>query len=73
MSNTKEKMKHLPINLFLSLGSFGITFTAFTMIQDNNILSFFIGLIVYLNNVITGSQIDYLNEQIENLKNKSNE
>lgn len=43
MSNTKEKIKHLPINLFLSLGLFGISFSAFSMIQGNNYLSFFLG------------------------------
>lgn len=69
MINT-EKIKHLPINLLSSLSSFGITFATFSIIQNNNILSFFIGLVVYLNIVITGSQIDYLNEQIENFKNK---
>jgi hypothetical protein len=68
MSNTKEKMKHLPINLFLSLGSFGISFSAFSMIQDNNYLSFFIALVIYLNSAMTASQIDYLDEQIKKLK-----
>lgn len=71
MSNTKQKMKHLPINLFLCLDSFGVTFLALTLIQDNKILSFVFGLIVYMNNVKTDSQIDYLNEQIENLKKQN--
>jgi len=67
-TNQREKMKHLPINLFLSLGSFGISFGAFSMIQDNNYLSFFIALVIYLNNAMTASQIDYLDEQIKKLK-----
>lgn len=70
MSNTKEKIKHWPINLFLGLGSFGISFSAFSMIQDNNYLSFFIALVIYLNSAMAASQIDYLDEQIKILKNK---
>ncbi len=66
--NSKEKMKHLPINLFLCLGSFGISFSAFSMIQDNIYLSFFIALVIYLNNAMTASKIDYLDEQIKKLK-----
>ena len=66
----KEKLKHLPVNLFLSLGTFGIVFGAFTMLQDNIYLSIFIGLVTYLNAAMTESKIDYLNEQVENLKSK---
>lgn len=71
MSNTKEKMKHLPINLFLSLGSFGISFSAFSMIQDDNCLSFLIAFVMYINNVTTDSRIDYLNEKVKELKSKN--
>jgi hypothetical protein len=70
MSNTNEKIKHLPINLFLSLGSFGISFSALLMIQDNNYVSFFVALVIYLNNAMTASQIDYLDEQIKKLKDE---
>ena len=68
MANTKEKMKHLQTNLFLSLGSFGIAFGTFLMIQDNNYLSFFIAFVIYLNNVLTATRIDYLDEQVKKLK-----
>lgn len=71
MSNTKEKMKHLPINLFLSLGSFGISFSVFSTIQDDNCLSFLIAFVMYINNVTTDSRIDYLNEKVKELKSKN--
>jgi hypothetical protein len=38
------------------------------MIQDNGYLSFLIALVIYLNNAMTASQIDYLDEQIKKLK-----
>ena len=72
MSNTKEKMKHLPINLFFSLDFFGFSFAAFSIIQENNYFSFFMALIIYLNSAITKSQIDYLDEQIKTLKGENN-
>lgn len=68
MSNTKEKLKHLPVNLVFSLGSFVIPFTILDMIQANVYLSFFIALVIYLNNAMMGSKIDYLDEQIKILK-----
>lgn len=68
MSNTKEKLKHLPVNLVLSLGVFGIFFGVFSMIQDNHYLSFFIALVIYLNNAMMESKIDYLDEQVKILK-----
>ena len=68
MSNTKEKLEHLPFNLFINLGTFSISFIAFEMMQGNVYLSFFISLVIYLNKAITASQIDYLDEQIKILK-----
>lgn len=68
MSNTKEKLKHLPVNLFISLGTFCISFIVFEMMQGNVYLSFFTALVIYLNKAITASQIDYLDEQIKILK-----
>ena len=68
MSNTKEKLKHLPVNLVSSLGSFVIPFTILDMIQANVYLSFFIALVIYLNNAMMWSKIDYLDEQIKILK-----
>ena len=68
MSNTKDKLKHLPVNLFISLGTFSIPFMAFEIMQGNVYLSFFTALVIYLNKAITASQIDYLDEQIKILK-----
>ena len=68
MSNTKEKLKHLPINLFLSLGYFSISIIVLEMIQNNYYLSFFIAFLIYLNDAMTASKIDYLDEQIKILK-----
>jgi hypothetical protein len=70
MSNTNEKIKHLPINLLLSLGYFGISFSALSMLQDNNYISVLVALVIYLNNAMTESKIDYLEEEIKSLKNK---
>lgn len=41
---------------------------AFEMMQDNVYLSFFTALMIYLDNAITASNIDYLDEQIKILK-----
>jgi hypothetical protein len=71
MSNIKEKTKHLPINLLINLCWFGFIFSIFSKLQDDNCLSFLIASVMYINNVVTDSRFDYLNEQVEKLKSKN--
>ena len=66
----KEKLKHLPINLFLNIGTFGIAFGGIHLLTNNFPLSIFIGFVVYLHTVRVDATIDYLEERIKKLENK---
>ena len=63
MSIDKEKLKHVPINLFLGLPAFFIL----SMLNENDKISLFISLTIFINQVITESKFDYLEEQIKKL------
>jgi len=65
----KEKLKHLPINLLLNIGIFGMAFLPMNLLTDNIVLSIFVAFTVYLHSVRVDALLDYLEEQI----NKKNE
>jgi hypothetical protein len=66
----KEKLKHLPINLFSNIGTFGMAFSAAILLTNKLPLSIFIGFVVYLHAVRIDAEIDYLGERIKKLENK---
>ena len=61
----KEKLKHLPINLLLNLGTFGMAFGIFSLVTNNIIGSIFVAFAVYLHSVRVDALLDYLEEQIK--------
>ena len=66
----KEKLKHLPINLFSNIGTFGMVFCGMHLLTNKFPLSIFIGFVVYLHAVRVDATIDYLEERIKKLENK---
>lgn len=65
----KEKLKHLPINLFFWAGSFAGGFTLLSF-HTTNIMALMISGMFYCQLVIMGVNEDYFEEQIKQLKNK---
>ena len=69
----KKKLKHLPINLLLSIPIFCLSLFALAMFTS---VPFFqqilISSAIYLFDAIRSSEIDYLQEQIDDINKNEN-
>jgi hypothetical protein len=67
----KDKLKHVPFNLFWCISSFLIPFFFLIKVTTfDTFNSFLIALYVYSLDVRNQTDMDYVTEKIENLENK---
>jgi hypothetical protein len=69
----KEKLKHLPVNLFIYSTSWIIPFLFITTAFTVDIwIAVYISFYFYFNDVIHACDIDYLNEKIKKISDLNN-
>lgn len=66
----KEKLKFIPVNLFLSVPTFILVYFILNSVSNiSNIWSILITFYIYLQDTISNSKLDYLEYEINKLKN----
>ena len=67
----KEKLKHLPFNLFYCLNSFTIPFLILDILLNVNwLVSLIFSLAIYLRDISQETSKDYLKEENDKHRNK---
>lgn len=67
----KDKLKHLPINMFLSISVFLLVYLTLNTIDLKGISPLLISLFIYIRDAVNESKFDYLEEQIKLQKHEN--
>jgi hypothetical protein len=67
----KEKLKYIPMNLFINIGSLLFAFVILHLLCEfNHLTSAIIASIYYIEIVLSQSKYDYLEDKIKKLEQK---